>query len=135
MRQLILALALTRTHHALPPRMGMLNRMLMQVDPPDRVEHFEGSFYGVNAKVSLNMRTRVAQVSLNGVALGGRISGTGWLDDFFSEAGSVVLDPEFERRLKRRMVTIYQARLDRANHTVTVGVKIPVLGKVDLVLM
>tara|TARA_B100000575_G_scaffold294251_1_gene308981 strand:- start:2807 stop:3214 length:408 start_codon:yes stop_codon:yes gene_type:complete len=135
MRQLILALALTRTHHALPPRMGMLNRMLMQVDPPDRVEHFEGSFYGVNAKVSLNMRTRVAQVSLNGVALGGRISGTGWLDDFFSEAGSVVLDPEFERRLNRRMVTIYQARLDRANHTVTVGVKIPVLGKVDLVLM
>ncbi len=135
MRQLILALALARTHHALPPRMGMLNRMLMQVDSLDRVEHFEGSFYGVSAKVSLNMRTRVAQVSLNGIPLGGRISGTGWLDDFYSEAGSVVLEPEFERRLNRRMVTIYRACLDRANHTVTVGVKIPVLGKVDLVLM
>ena len=134
MRQLILALALARTQHALPPRMGMLNRMLMQIDFPDQVEHFEGSFYGVSAKVSLNMRTRVAQVSLNGVPLGGRISGTGWLDDFYSEAGSVALEPEFERRLNRRMVTIHRARLDRVNHTVTVGVKIPVLGKMDLVL-
>ena len=135
MRHLILALALTRTHHALPARMGMLNRMLMQLDLPDRIEHFEGSFYGVSAKVSLNMRTRVAHVFLNGVPLGGRISGTGWLEDLYSEAGGVVLDPAFERRLSRRMVTIYRARLDRANHTVTVGVKIPVLGKMELVLL
>ena len=135
MRQLILALALARTQHAQPPRTGILNRVLMHIDFPDPVEHFEGSFYGVSAKVSLNMRTRVARVSLKGVPLGGRISGTGWLDDFYSEAGSVVLEPEFERRLNRRMVTIYRARLDRAKHTVTVGVKIPVLGKMDLVLM
>ena len=134
MRQLLLTLALARTQHALPPRMGMLNRMLMQAGLPEPIEHFEGRFYGVSAKVALNMRTRVAQVSLNGVPLGGRISGTGWLTDAESEDGTVVLEPEFERRLRRRMVSIYRARLDRARHTVTVGVKIPVLGVMDLVL-
>lgn len=134
MRQLILALALARTQHALPPRMGLLNRVLMQAGLPDPVEHFEGRFYGVSAKVALNMRTRVARVSLNGVPLGGRISGTGWLSDSEAEDGTVVLEPEFERRLGRRMVSIYRARLDRAKHTVTVGVKIPVLGVMDLVL-
>lgn len=134
MRQLLLALALARTQHALPPRMGMLNRMLMQAGLPDPVEHFEGRFYGVSAKVALNMRTRVAQVSLNGVPLGGRISGTGWLSNAEAEEGTVVLAPEFERRLGRRMVSVYRARLDREKHTVTVGVKIPVLGKMDLVL-
>ena len=134
MRQFLLTLALARTQHALPPRMGMLNRMLMQAGLPDPIEHFEGRFYGVSAKVALNMRTRVAEVSLNGVPLGGRISGTGWLTDAEAENGTVVLEPEFERRLSRRMVSIYRARLDRASHTVTVGVKIPVLGVIDLVL-
>ena len=134
MRQLLLTLALARTQHALPPRLGMLNRMLMQAGLPDTIEHFEGRFYGVSAKVALNMRTRVAQVSLNGVPLGGRISGTGWLANAESEDGTVVLAPEFERRLRRRMVSIHRARLDRASHTVTVGVKIPVLGVLDLVL-
>lgn len=135
MRQLLLTLALARTQHALPPRMGMLNRMLMQAGLPDPIEHFEGRFYGVSAKVALNMRTRVAQVSLSGVPLGGRISGTGWLSDSEAEGGTVVLAPEFERRLGRRMVSVYRARLDRAKHTVTVGVQIPVLGKMDLVLI
>ena len=134
MRQLLLTLALARTQHALPPRMGMLNRMLMQVGIPEPIEHFEGSFYGVSAKVALNMRTRIAEVQLNGVPLGGRISGTGWLQEAESEAGAVVLEAEFERRLRRRMVAIYSARLDRQKHTVTVGVKIPVLGTMDLVL-
>ncbi len=135
MRHILLTLALARTQNALPPRMGMLNRMLMQVGVPDPIEHFEGRFYGVSAKVALNMRTRVAEVQLNGVPLGGRISGTGWLSDAGAEAGTVVLEPEFARRLHRRLVSIYSARLDRQKHTVTVGVKVPVLGALDLVLV
>ena len=134
MRQLLLTLALARTQHALPPRMGMLNRMLMQVGLPDPVETFAGSFYGVSAQVELNMRTRVAQVRLNGVPLGGRISGTGWLKDPESESGTVVLEPTFAARLARRYVSIYSAHLDRKGHTVTVNVKIPVLGIMSLVL-
>jgi len=134
MRQLILTLALARTQHALPPRMGMLNRVLMQIGVPDPVETFEGSFYGVSAAVELNMRTRVAWVRLNGVPIGGRISGTGWLQDPESESGTVVLEPSFEKRLARRYVAIHSAHLCRKHHTVTVNVKIPVLGMMALVL-
>ena len=101
---------------------------------PDPVETFEGSFYGVRAAVELNMRTRVAKVHLNGVPLGGRVSGTGWLQNAESESGTVVLEPSFEARLARRHVSIYSARLDRKGHTVTVHVKIPILGTLSLVL-
>tara|TARA_B110000858_G_scaffold7725_1_gene8334 strand:+ start:1397 stop:1720 length:324 start_codon:yes stop_codon:yes gene_type:complete len=98
------------------------------------VDHFEGSFYGVSAKVELNMRTRVAMVHLNGAPLGGRVSGLGWLKDAESEQGVVILEHGFENRLKRRMITIKSARLDRKEHTVTVSVKIPVVGTVEMTL-
>lgn len=116
------------------PRMGMLNHVLMRAGLAGPIEHFEGTFYGVSAAVDLNMRTRVAQVQLNGVPLGGRISGTGWLKNPEAESGTVVLEAEFERRLHRRFVSIYRAHLNRAQHTVTVSVKVPVLGIIDLVL-
>jgi len=116
------------------PRPSALGRILIQMGIPDPVETFEGSFYGVSAAVELNMRTRVAHVRLNGVPLGGRISGTGWLKDPESEAGTVVLEPSFERRLARRYVSIYSAHLCRKHHTVTVNVKIPILGLMALVL-
>ena len=80
------------------------------------------------------MRTRVAMVHLNGAPLGGRISGVGWLHDREREEGQVVLEPVFEKRLRRRFVKIYRATFDRKQHTVTVGVKIPVLGEVELTL-
>ena len=66
--------------------------------------------------------------------LGGRVSGTGWLQNPEAEAGTVVLEPTFEKRLRRRFVKIYRATLDRKQRTVTVGVKIPVLGEIELVL-
>jgi hypothetical protein len=135
MRSLFFALALGRTQPiAVPPQLRLLDRVLMQVGVPDTVEHFAGSFYGVNARVELNMRTRVAMVHLNGAPLGGRISGTGWLHDRHREDGKVVLEPSFEKRLRRRFVTIYRATFDRKRHTVTVGVKIPVIGEIELTL-
>ena len=136
MRCVVFAMALVARTQPMPvaPRMGMLNRVLMQAGFVDPIEHFEGTFYGVTAQVDLNMRTRVADVSLNGVPLGGRISGTGWLKNPEAEAGTVILEAEFERRLRRRFVSIYSARLDRLHHTVTVSVKVPVLGDIDIVL-
>jgi hypothetical protein len=138
MRSLFFALALSRTQQqqpmAMPPPMRLLDRVLMQVGIPDTVEHFRGSFYGVSASVELNMRTRVAKVHLNGAPLGGRISGIGWLHDRQLEEGKVVLEPTFEHRLRRRFVTVYRATFDRKRHTVTVGVKIPVLGAIELTL-
>ena len=135
MRSLFFALALGRTQPiAVPPQLRLLDRVLMQVGVPDTVEQFSGSFYGVSARVELNMRTRVAMVHLSGAPLGGRISGTGWLHDRQLEQGKVVLEPTFEKRLRRRFVKIYRATLDRKRHTVTVGVKIPVIGEIELTL-
>ncbi len=134
MRCLVFAMTMARTQLVPMPRPGILGRVLMEVGVPAPVEHFEGTFYGVTAKVDLNMRTRVADVFLNGVPLGGRISGTGWLKDPEAEAGTVILEAEFERRLHRRFVAIYSARLDRLRHTVTVSVKVPLLGVIELVL-
>ena len=133
MRALFFTLALVG-RSAQVPRPSAMGRVLMQMGIPDPVETFEGSFYGVSASVELNMRTRVAQVRLNGVPLGGRISGTGWLQNPESESGTVVLEPSFEARLARRYVSIYSAQLDRKGHTVTVNVKVPILGMVSLVL-
>lgn len=137
MRCIVFAMALVARTQPMPvaPRMGMLNRVLMQAGFADPVEHFEGTFYGVTAKVDLNMRTRVAQVYLNGVPLGGRVSGTGWLKDPEAESGTVILEKEFAKRLNRRFVSIYSAHLDRKQHTVTVNVKVPVLGIISLVLV
>jgi len=133
MRALFFALALVGKS-AQVPRPSTMARILTQMGIPDPVETFEGSFYGVRAAVELNMRTRVAKVHLNGVPLGGRVSGTGWLQNAESESGTVVLEPSFEARLARRHVSIYSARLDRKGHTVTVHVKIPILGTLSLVL-
>ncbi len=133
MRALFFTLALVG-RSAQVPRPSAMGRILMQMGIPDPVETFEGSFYGVSASVELNMRTRVAQVRLNGVPIGGRISGTGWLQDPESESGTVVLEPSFEARLARRYVSIHSAQLDRKGHTVTVNVKVPLLGSMSLVL-
>ena len=134
MRCLFFAMAMARTQLVPMPRPGIVGRLLMEIGVPAPIEHFEGSFYGVTAKVDLNMRTRVASVYLNGVPIGGRISGTGWLKDPEAESGTVVLESEFAKRLDRRFVSIYSARLDRKQHTVTVRAKVPILGTIALVL-
>tara|TARA_B100001057_G_scaffold495744_1_gene595488 strand:+ start:10070 stop:10483 length:414 start_codon:yes stop_codon:yes gene_type:complete len=136
MRCVILAMALAaRTQPSPAPRTGMLGRVLMRAAAlADPVERFEGTFYGVSATVNLNMRTRIAQVQLRGAPLGGSISGAGWLQDFHAEAGGVVLDTEFRRRLSRRFVRVHSARLNRREHTVTVNARVPVLGVIEMVL-
>ena len=134
MRCLVFAMAMARTQLVPMPRPGILGRVLMEIGVPAPIEHFEGTFYGVTAKVDLNMRTRVANVYLNGMPIGGCISGTGWLKDPEAESGTVVLETEFAKRLDRRFVSIYSARLDREQHTVTVRAKVPILGTISLVL-
>lgn len=139
MRCVVFAMALARTQPVpmpLPPvpRGGMLGRLLMDVGVYAPVEHFEGSFYGVRAIVELNMRTRIAMVHLDGVPLGGRLSGTGWLKNCELDSGAVILEPAFAKSLRRRFVTIYSAHLNRKQHTVIVNVKVPVLGIIELVL-
>jgi len=132
-------LALCASQHAVlttapaAPR-GAFHRALMHAGLVDPVERFQGTFYGVHARVHLNMRTRVANVALRGAVLGGTVQGSGRLEDTRAEAGGVVLDGAFERRLRRRFVTIERAALDRARMTVTVWATVPILGEIELVL-
>ena len=131
-------LALCASQQAVPaaapaPR-GAIGRVLMHAGLVDPVERFSGTFYGVHARVHLNMRTRVASIALRGAVLGGTVHGTGWLEDSKAEAGGVVLERAFEARLRRRFVTIERAALDRARMTVTVWARVPILGDVELVL-
>lgn len=100
----------------------------------DIVENFEGSFYGVTAKVALNLNTRVAHVALRGYPIAGTVEGDGWLKEHDKERGEVVLEPNFAARLSRRFVRIEWASLDREKHTVTVHASVPVLGSVEMVL-
>ena len=138
MRCIVIALAMARTQQvpsSIPtPRAGFLERVLMHAGVPDPIGNYGGSFYGVTARVELNMRTRVAQIHLSGVPLGGCISGAGWLTTPNHESGTVVLEPAFEKRLSRRFITIYGASLNREMHTVTVKVKLPVMGSLELTL-
>ena len=115
MRQLLLTLALARTQHALPPRMGMLNRVLMQAGLADPIEHFEGRFYGVSAKVALNMRTRVARC---------RSTACRWAGASRARGGCERRGRGRHRRAGARVSSaacaaawssIYRARLDRAS--------------------
>lgn len=132
-------LALCASHQAVlttapaSPR-GALGRILMQTGLVDPVERFQGTFYGVHTRVHLNMRTRVANVALRGAVLGGTVQGSGRLQDMGAEEGGVVLDAAFEKRLRRRFVTIQRAALDRARMTVTVWATVPILGEIEMVL-
>ena len=112
---------------------GLLTRMGLVAG---EVQHFRGGLYGVVASVALNLGTRHAEISLRGAPVGGTLSGSGWLKAEHAEAysGGVVLDPDFERQLARRFVSIEYASLNRETNTVTVTVIVPVFGKNVLVL-
>lgn len=130
-------LALCASHQATPApaRRGALTSALMHLGIANSVEYYTGTFYGVTARLELDMRTREARVALRGAVLGGAVEGTGRLNDIEAEAGAVVLDRAFEARLRRRFISIRDASLDRAQKTVTVCVTIPVMGTIELVLV
>ncbi len=112
---------------------GLLARMGLVAG---EVQHFRGGLYGVAASVALNLGTRHAEISLRGAPVGGTISGSGWLKAEHAEAysGCVVLDPDFQRLLSRRFISIQHASLDRDTNTVTVTVTVPIFGRNVLVL-
>jgi hypothetical protein len=112
---------------------GLLSRMGLLAD---EVQHFRGGMYGVIASVALNLGTRHAEISLRGAPVGGTLTGSGWLKAEHADAhsGGVVLDPDFERTLSRRFVSIQRASLDRESNTVTVTVTVPIFGQTVLVL-
>ena len=112
---------------------GLLTRMGLVAG---EVQHFRGGLYGVVASVAINLGTRHAEISLRGAPVGGTLSGSGWLKAEHAESysGGVVLDPDFERQLARRFVSIEYASLNRETNTVAVTVIVPIFGRNVLVL-
>lgn len=98
------------------------------------VQQFQGRMLGVRARVALDMDTRKARIELLGAPMGGYVQGVGWLTDPKAEAGKVVVDREFARKLARRFVSITHAGLNRRARTVSVTVTVPVFGQQTLVL-
>ena len=80
---LLAACCVASQRSVLPPtpppaqRPGVFQRMLVMVqgEAVEPIERYSGTFYGVTARVHLNMRTRIASVALRGVVLGGTVSG------------------------------------------------------------
>ena len=70
----------------------------------------QGGVFGVRAEVVLDLSTRRASVELEGAPIGGRIAGTATLDP----RGTVALDPDLSRALRRRFVSIVDVAADRS---------------------
>ena len=96
------------------------------------VQHYRGGLYVVTATVALHPKTRLAEISLSGIVLGGTLTGTGTLDHPDDEAGGVVLDEQLQESLSRRFISIQRAELNRTDNTVTVEATVPLLGKITI---
>ena len=149
MLQLILTALLTLHLGAQPPLCHVppslwtrarraVSSVLMQVDLFD--EHtcaratFQGHLLGVTATITVDLKTRRADILLRGVPVGGRVEGYGWLTNSEFEHGGVQLDDELETALARRFVAIEAAALDRERNVVTVNVSVPIFGMQYIVL-
>lgn len=122
------------TLQASPSMPPSLRSALHQLRMCSHVQNYTGGVFGVTAEVELNLRTRVAHVKLEGIPIGGKVEGEGWLASPTAETGPVVLQPEFEAALRRRRIRITEAALDRHANTVLVTASVPVLGEQRILL-
>jgi hypothetical protein len=122
------------TLHASPSMPPSLRSALSQLRMCSHVQNYTGGVFGVSAEVELNLRTRVAHVKLEGIPIGGKVEGEGWLASPTAETGPVVLEPGFEAALRRRRIRITTAALDRNANTVLVTASVPVLGEQRILL-
>ena len=86
--------------------------------------------FGVRAEVVLDLSTRRASVELEGAPIGGRIAGTATLDP----RGTVALDPDLSRALRRRFVSIVDVAADRSMRECRVLADLPIFGDTNITL-
>ena len=90
----------------------------------------QGGVFGVRAEVVLDLSTRRASVELEGAPIGGRIAGTATLDP----RGTVALDPDLSRALRRRFVSIVDVAADRSMRECRVLADLPIFGDTNITL-
>lgn len=108
------------------------------------IQSYECRHLGVAAKAVLDTNRRYATVSLSGIVLGGKLEGNGWiLDPSFLGAvgendakngGMVILDVDFEYKLRKRGIVVRDALLNRTTDTLVVTVSIPIFGLQRIIL-
>ena len=90
-----------------------------------KTERFVGGLLGVSAKVDLCHLKEYAFISISGIPIGGTISGTASFSH--GEGSRVVINEPLKTSLRRRMVSIVDARFDRRADVVYVEVHLPFL--------
>lgn len=88
-------------------------------------QRFTGGLLGVSASVELDMRTERATIRLSGIPLGGTLEGTARFSD--GEGSSVEIEEPLKTALRRRLVSVVDARFDRDLNQVFVTVNLPFL--------
>lgn len=127
----------TRTHAALAVvAFAVIARGLSlpapcQRAPPevDTAPSYRGSLLGVRAVARLDRRRNVAFVQLEGVPLGGKLSGQAW----FGDSGGVCLDPVLSRALSMRGSSVSGVVL-RNEDLLEIVLRLPLIGQRTLVM-
>jgi hypothetical protein len=95
----------------------------------DAAPSYGGSLLGVRAVARLDRRRSVAFVQLEGVPLGGKLSGQAW----FGDSGGVCLDPVLSRALSVRGSSVTGVVLKNED-LLEIVLHLPLIGQRTLVM-
>jgi hypothetical protein len=101
---------------------------MMSLQRPS-LDWYSGALLGVGADVLLDRKAMRAHITLKGPVFPGAITGVAQFADsnaLNASRGEVVIDEPLKSVLKRRFVSIQQARYDQERDEVVVCVKLPV---------
>lgn len=95
----------------------------------DAAPSYGGSLLGVRAVARLDRRRKVALVQLQGLPLGGKLSGQAW----FGDSGGVCLDPTLSRALSARGSSVTAVALKNEDR-LEIVLRLPLVGQRTLVM-
>jgi hypothetical protein len=86
-------------------------------------DEYTGCLLGVSC--SCTLYEGYAALALRGVPIGGELRGNAWFEE---DGKRVVLDRSLHSAVRRRMVSIHEARYNAADDTVAVSLSVPIFG-------
>ena len=118
-----------------PPQRRALIRMVRdkvaEVFNQPKAESYQGRMLGVYCRCTLHRAEKYAELSLDGVPIGGHLEGTA---RFKPDGKGVVLDPALEKAVAKRLTTVYQAVYRAKDDTVHIVLSVPIFGLRRMVL-
>lgn len=98
-----------------------LDSAMAMASPPT----YHGSMLGVHARVELRLEEQKARIRLSGLPIGGTLEGEASFDDDHN----VMMDDEFARALRRRMVAVVGVQPHVDMQSMLVHVALPLFGR------